>query len=151
MDKQSGQVEYLLHVCVCVCRLLHSEDSETCRLNIPVSSFPPTTNRGFVKHWGRIHLLERHGIVSRRVAVPVVCNAETHAAAVTFNFFFSLLSSTSLCPMSSSSYPSHTLLLLLPLSLYFVTNLYSSFFLLYFLRFLFSFFPFFTRSLFCTN
>jgi len=79
--------------CVCVCRLLHSGDSETCRLNIPVSSFQPTTNRGFVKHWGRIHLLGRHGTVSRRAAVPVVCNAETHAA-VTFNstYLFSSLS-----------------------------------------------------------
>ena len=34
--------------------------SETCRPNIPVSSLQPTTNRGFVKQWGRIHLLGRH-------------------------------------------------------------------------------------------
>jgi len=47
-------------ISVCVCPLLHSEDSETCRRNIPVSSFQQTTNRGFVKHWGRIHLLGRH-------------------------------------------------------------------------------------------
>ena len=121
-------------VCVCVCRLLHSEDSETCRLNIPVSSFQPTTNRGFVKHWGKIHLFGRHGIVSRRVAEPVACNAETHAAAVTFRFF--LLSFQRLFVLRHRRRRRRRrrrrfllvlLLLLLPLSSYFVTKLNSSF------------------------
>lgn len=132
-------------------RLLHSGDSETCTLNIPVSSFQPTTNRGFVKHWGRIHLLGRYGTVSRRVSVPVVCNAETHAA-VTFN-------STYL--FSSLSFLHRLCVLYCPLLIRFILFFFtfplplSSYFVLPFsvvlLRSLCSFFPFFPLPLSCTN
>lgn len=151
-----------VYVCVRVCvrPLLHSEDSETCRPNIPVSSFQPTTNRGFVKHWGRFHLLGRHGIVSGRVVVPVVCTAETHAAVTSHStpLFSSLSFLHRLFVLYRPLLIRFILLLFssffftfpLPLSSYFVTNLYSSLFCCTFKLYLLvlSIFP---LPLFCTN
>jgi hypothetical protein len=63
-----------------VCCILNSE---TCRLNIPGSSFQSTTNRGFVKHWGGIHLFgEMYGSIRRGCCTSCVYNAEEQAAGL---------------------------------------------------------------------
>jgi hypothetical protein len=76
------------------CRLLHS-NSETCRLNIPGSSFQSTTNRGFVRHWGGIHLFgETYGPIRRGCCSSSVYSAEVHAAGVLLFIRFRTSSST---------------------------------------------------------